>query len=99
MSTKTFEERLTEDRRLVILRVLNEQIEYRANSSVITVALNHFGHSISRDQVKTELHWLAEQRLLTIDDIGPVIVATLGERGQDVARGRAIVPGVSRPGS
>jgi len=99
MSTKTFAERLIEDRRLVILRVLHEQIGYRANSSVLTAALNHFGHSMSRDQVKTELHWLAEQRLLVVDDIGPVIVATLAERGQDVANGRAIVPGVSRPGS
>lgn len=95
---KTFAERIVEDRRLVVLRVLAELPEYRANSSVLYAAMNHFGHSMTRDQVRTELSWLAEQGLLFVDDAGPVLVATLTERGQDVARGRAIVPGVSRPG-
>lgn len=97
--TKTFAQRMTEDRRLVVLRVLAEQVQYRANSSVLCHALNHFGHSVSRDQVRTDLAWLGEQQLVLIEDIGPVLVATLTERGQDVAAGRAIVPGVSRPGS
>lgn len=100
MSTprKTFAERLNEDRRLVVLRVLLEMPEYLANSSVLFAAMNHYGHSMSRDQVRTELSWLAEQSLVVIEDVGPVLVASLTERGQDVARGRSIVPGVSRPG-
>jgi hypothetical protein len=49
--------------------------------------------------VKTELHWLAEQAADTLNDVGPVLVASLTERGQDIAAGRARVPGIKRPGA
>ena len=90
---------LREDIRLVVLRLLVEMTAYRANSSVLTMALDNYGHTLSRDQVKTELHWLAEQGALTLSDVGPVLVATLTERGQDIAAGRARVPGIKRPGA
>lgn len=90
---------IRQDIRLVILRLLVEMTAYRANSSVLTMALDTFGHTLSRDQVKTELNWLAEQGALTLEDVGPVMVATLTERGQDIAAGRARVPGIKRPGA
>lgn len=90
---------LAEDRRLVILRVLSEMPAYRANSSVLYTLLSSWGHEPSRDQVKTDLRWLEEQQLLQIEDIGSVLLSTLTERGADVAAGRAIVPGVKRPGA
>lgn len=90
---------IRQDIRLVILRLLAEMTGYRANSSVLTMALDTFGHALSRDQVKTELNWLAEQGALTLDNVGPVMVATLTERGQDIAAGRARVPGIKRPGA
>lgn len=90
---------LRQDMRLVILRLLVEMPAYRANSSVLNAALDNFGHTISRDQVKTELAWLAEQGAVALEDIGPVVVATLTERGQDIAAGRARVPGIKRPGA
>jgi hypothetical protein len=90
---------LRHDMRLVILRLLGEMPGYRANSSVLNTALDNFGHTASRDQVKTELYWLAEQAAVTLNDVGPVLVATLTERGQDIAAGRARVPGVKRPGA
>lgn len=42
---------------------------------------------------------LKEQGLVMVEDIGTVLVARLTERGADVAAGRAIVPGVKRPGA
>ena len=99
MSTRNFSAHLTEDRRLVLLRLLAELPVYRANSSVLNVALERFGHATTRDQVRTELRWLEEQGLVSIEDMGPVLVATATERGLDVARGRAVVPGVARPGA
>ncbi|MDE1531673.1 ArsR family transcriptional regulator [Pseudomonas carnis] len=90
---------IRQDVRLVLLRLLVEMTAYRANSSVLTMALDSYGHTLSRDQVKTELHWLEEQGALTLQDVGPVMVATLSERGQDIAAGRARVPGIKRPGA
>ncbi len=94
-----YAEFLRQDMRLVLLRLLEEMPAYRANSSVLNAALDNFGHSVSRDVVKTELHWLSEQGAVSLEDIGPVLVATLTERGHDIATGKARVPGVKRPGA
>ena len=99
MVSNTFADFLRQDMRLVILRLLAEMPGYKSNSSVLTVALERFGHTASRDQVRTELHWLAEQSLVRLDDLDAGLVATLVERGADVAAGRAVVPGVKRPGA
>lgn len=93
----SFSDYLRRDVRLVALRVLAEMPGYRANSSVLVNLLHQFGHTVTRDQIKTELRWLTEQGLLTVDEAGSVLVATLTERGQDVAEGRAVVDGVARP--
>ncbi|MAG68572.1 ArsR family transcriptional regulator [Pseudomonas sp.] len=92
---------LSEDRRLVILRILAEMPTYRANSSVLHAVLQEWGHEPSRDQVKSELRWLEEQQLVELDDVtdGAVLLAKLTERGSDVAAGRARVDGVKRPGA
>lgn len=99
MNKTTFAEFLRHDVRLVILRLLAEMPAYRANSSVLTMALERFGHAITRDQVKTELFWLQEQGLVGCEDLDAVLVATLSERGADVASARTTVPGVARPGA
>lgn len=97
MTEKDFALHLRKDQRLVMLRILTEMPSYRANSSVLVALLEKLGHVMTRDQVKTELRWLAEQGLLTVEEAGSVIVATLEERGQDVAEGRARVDGIQRP--
>jgi Fe2+ or Zn2+ uptake regulation protein len=95
-----FSEHLAADQRLVILRLLVESNSYKANSSVLTMRMDHLGHAVSRDVVRSHLSWLDEQGLVSIDEpVTGVVVATLRPRGDDVARGRAVVPGVSRPGA
>jgi hypothetical protein len=94
---KTLQERLTEDRRLVVLRLLQEMPANRSNSSVIADSLNLWGHHVSRDYVRTQLRWLEEQELVSIDDLDGVLVVTLTERGHDVATGAAVVDGVKKP--
>lgn len=84
--------------RLVILRLLNEAPGFRANSSVLTDLANLHGLAASRDQMRGELAWLAEQGLATIDEPSPgLIVATLTERGLDILTARGQHPGVQRP--
>lgn len=99
MSPTPFARFLREDMRLVLLRLLDEMPGYTANSSTLAGALADFGFAASRDQIKTELHWLADQGALELTEVGPVLVAKLVERGQDVAKGRATIPGVKRPGA
>ena len=89
-----------DDQRLVILRALNE-MNGQANDSILQKVLASFGHNISRDKVKTHLHWLAENDLVTIETVLSTDVATITSRGHDVAKGYAQVPGVGvpRPGA
>jgi Fe2+ or Zn2+ uptake regulation protein len=86
--------------RLTLLRLLAEQAGYQANSSILTTAADHSaGFTVSRDQVRTELAWLSEQGLVSTRSIlDGLMVAKLTERGADVAAGRAVVPGVQKPG-
>ena len=93
----TYQDLVTEDQRLAVLRLLAEDAGYSHNDSVLQTALDAIGHAISRDAVRTLLAWLDEQGLVTVEAIESIRVATLSRRGLDVAQGRAVVPGVKRP--
>lgn len=88
---------LSEDRRLVLLRVLDRAPGSEANHYILRSALDSMGHNVGHDAVLTELAWLQEQGLLTTETLGAMTVAHLTSRGQDVAQGRALVPGVKKP--
>ncbi|ACI98526.1 hypothetical protein [Rhodospirillum centenum] len=97
MSYKDF---VAEDRRLVILKLLEEDPGGSHNHAVLQEALRRWGHTVSRDVVKSDLAWLAEQALVSVQLVGdgdPYHVATITDRGCDVATGAATVPGVKHP--
>ena len=87
---------LEEDRRLVILRSLVD-VGGEANESILNDCLDAYGHRVSRDQVRAQLAWLQEQGVVTIERVGSYMVASLTGRGQDVAEGRCVVPGIKKP--
>jgi Fe2+ or Zn2+ uptake regulation protein len=93
----SFSEILNSDIRLVILRSLEQDLGYSHNESILHAILEKFGHKVSRDQVRTQLAWLREQGLVDLEDVAGIYVATVTQRGADVATGRASVPGVKRP--
>lgn len=95
--SKSFAQHLAADRRLAILRILEDSAEYRANVYILQRVLADVGHSVSLDTINTDLAWLAEQGLLELETVGGVNIPQLLARGIDVAGGRAIVPGVARP--
>ena len=93
----SFRKFATEHLRLAVLQVLAADADYAHNELVLSSALEQLGHGVSRDQLRTELAWLAEQGLVSIEDVSGIRVARLLSRGQDVAKGVARVPGVARP--
>ncbi len=86
------------DIRRVVLNTLERAGGYELNHDILRAALAQLGHNPSHDQLRTELYWLAEQGLCTVRTVGTTLVAKLSQRGEDVAGGRAHVPGVGRPG-
>lgn len=83
--------------RLTILRVLVNAPAYSVNDSVLTDAVRELGFGATRDQVRTEIQWLAEQGLATSEALGKLMVAVATQRGLDVAAGHATHEGVKRP--
>lgn len=93
----SYAQKVREHVRVTILRLLEEDPNYTMNDSLITDLVSEFALSASRDTVRTELAWLREQGLVTFNNDAGIIIATLTERGADVALGRATVPGIKRP--
>lgn len=83
--------------RLLILTFLNDMGGYEANEDTLDECLDYWGMKVSRDVVRTQIRWLEEQGLITLRDIDGYLVARLTGRGEDVATGQAMVPGVKRP--
>jgi hypothetical protein len=89
---------LRKHRRLAILRFLKDSAEYSANGSIIRDVLNGVGVTSTNDQVTTELVWLRENGMITLDDLGSVLLATATTRGVEIAQGVATHPDIQRPG-
>lgn len=83
--------------RLSILKLLASAPGYSANDSVMTDALRGVGFGATRDQVRTEIQWLAEQGLVKCEVMERLLVATVTGRGREVATGHALHEGVQRP--
>ncbi len=101
MNANTYLQRINEDARLRILQILAHDTNFTVNDRILASCLTDLGHGLSADTLASHLAWLVEQSLVTIETVshGPtsMTVATLTRRGQDVAAGRAQVPGVARP--
>lgn len=97
MTAKNYTQILTEDRRLSILLILLQSMGYRANEYLLSSMLDNMAHRISADQLRSDLAWLQEQGLVEVETAHDIQVAQLTRRGQDVAQGRAVVPGIKRP--
>jgi Fe2+ or Zn2+ uptake regulation protein len=93
----SFSEVVAEDQRLLLLQALEEDPDYSHNEHVLRSLLGAMGHNVSRDSVRTQLAWLAEQGLVTLNDAAGTRIAKLTARGEDVALGHARAPGVARP--
>ncbi|MDA3977910.1 hypothetical protein [Gallibacterium sp. AGMB14963] len=84
-----------QDQRMLLLHFLAEN-NNSANDEVLQDCLQLYGHRISRDVVRTQLNWLAEQGLVTVSDFGHLRIAKLTARGFDVSQNQATVEGVKK---
>jgi hypothetical protein len=89
---------LSEDRRLVILRLLSSVLENSLNTIVLSEAVREQGHTGTFDVIRSDAVWLSEQGLVTLKEPSQdIMVLTLTHRGKDVACGATRVPGVKVP--
>jgi len=97
---KSFADRLREDRRLVMLRLLSEQRGYTLNSSNVHAGVDYLGIQCTRAEVLADLRFLGDNGLVTLEplaDIEGLYKVTLTRAGREVAQGQQEVAGVSTP--
>ena len=91
---------ITADQRLALLQAL-VACNNDANQNILQTCLAQYGHNISMDLVRNHMLWLEEQGLVRINrlDAGDIkmFVATITQRGLDVANGLSVVDGVKKP--
>ncbi len=86
------------DQRLALLQAL-VACNNDANQNILQTCLAQYGHNISMDLVRNHMLWLEEQGLVRISrlDTDRLFVATIIQRGLDVANGVSVVDGVKKP--
>lgn len=93
----TLSDLMTADRRLQLLRLLLDSPAYTASGNLLHNVVDSMGHAVSYDRIATDLAWLKEQDMVSINPRSGITLATLTARGVDVANGIASVPGIARP--
>lgn len=94
MSYKTT---IAKEQRRLILQALEQDTDYRVNDIMLQAWLEEFSMDISIDKLHTELQWLEEQGLISLEQIKTMQIATLTQRGLDLAQGKSQNPNVARP--
>lgn len=94
----SFEHFNTEHQRRIILEQLAEENDYTNNTILLRQVLKALGQTVSNDKLLSELSWLEEQNLVTLESFAGITVAKLTQRGLDVAHGASQVPGIARKG-
>ena len=98
---KSFDQRMAEEARLIILQELKRQTSGRLPVRAFRDALELEGHTRSHDWVRTELRGLKELGVVKLvaigDDPDHASIAELTERGEDHLARRIAVEGIKRP--
>jgi len=81
--------------RRAILDLLND-IGGEQNDDYLVLLLSELGHRVARRDIVTELRWLADEKLIDLEELGAMVVARILADGRDIAEGRLVVEGVWR---
>lgn len=97
----SFEDILRQNRRLTVLRALAKAPLYTANHLVLQTALDSAGLLCGEEDILAELDFLQKHNCLKLESLQAsnmtISVATLTNKGADVAHGRIFLQGVQRP--
>jgi hypothetical protein len=81
--------------RRAILDLLNDA-GGEHNDDVLALLLVQLGHRVARRDIREQLGWLAAEKLIRVEELGPYCVARILADGRDLAEGRLIVDGISK---
>ena len=92
-----FDTYMSEDRRLVILRLLESQDDFTLNDGLLLHGLDQLGHGVSRQTLHNDMVWLEALGLVNLSRLSPQIMRIcLSEKGQEVCLGKQRIAGIRR---
>lgn len=97
VSKSEFSEFEARYRRRDLLAALLASRDYSCNESLLRTLLREQGYLVSGEGLREDLKWLEDNKLIRTRSIGDIAIATLYERGRDVAEGAEVIDGVERP--
>lgn len=93
----SYDDKVAEDGRLVILKELAAQVDGRLNEVTLMRVLDTFAIKRSREWVRTQLRKLNELEAVRVTEAGTVMIAQLTTLGRNHVERREVIDGVSRP--
>lgn len=98
MSDNYEEQTYNPNARLVILKALAQQNDYRLNDALLLAELNAFAINRGKGYLRNQLAWLeAEACAIKITRAGSAFIAELTENGLDHIERRQVLSGIARP--
>ncbi len=92
-----FDTYMSEDRRLVILRLLEAQDDFTLNDGLLLHGLDQLGHGVARQILQDDVVWLEQKELVELTPLSPQIMRVrLREKGQEICLGKQRIAGVRR---
>lgn len=83
-------------RRGVLLAILHQSGAQGAGLSVLTSVAQQAGYRASYEVIEADLTMLSDIGLVTLRTIGTVQLASITQRGSDVATGQQTLPNIER---
>lgn len=95
--TRTLEDIMREQTRLIVLKALEAQVNETLNSDLMLAELASAGISKPREWLHDQLQWLKQMEAVTLIQFGSILVATLTEKGAQHLRREIAIEGIQRP--
>lgn len=94
---ESYREHADQDARLVILRELAAENDYRLNETILSRVLDAFGHRRSREWLTDQLSEMETLGAIKLSEAGTVLVAQITRAGIEHVENRAAIDGIARP--
>ena len=101
MNAHSYSRHIEEDARLVMLKELGSQLNGQLNETILAAVLEAFGHSRSKDWIRTQLRKMKELGAIELQEVGEsdakLLVARITRAGEDHILLRSHIEGIKLP--
>lgn len=92
----SYDNKIAEDARLFILKVLAKEVDGQLNEIILRRVLDmQFGIDRTREWVQTQLRWLEQMGVITLLGAGDILIGKITRPGRDFLAERTVIAGIT----